>query len=92
MCRTPEPDSPDTDTEENGGGTERNSARALEPESSAGRWCLRESTSWGVGLCIVSGVLDAVAVLAQHEALAIVARALRAMGERIVDAGQHRRS
>ncbi|KAK1178047.1 hypothetical protein B7755_007765 [Streptomyces sp. NBS 14/10] len=92
MCRTPEPDSPDADTEENGRGTERNPARALEPGSSAKRWYLRERASWGAGLCVVSGVLDAVAALAQNEALAVVARALLAMGDRIVDAGQHRRS
>ncbi|WP_267885322.1 hypothetical protein [Streptomyces sp. NRRL F-5126] len=37
-------------------------------------------------------VLDTVAVLTQDEALAWVARALRAVGDLIVDAGQHRRS
>lgn len=51
-----------------------------------------ERVSWGTGLCVVSGVLDAVAAVAQNEALAVVARALLAIGDRIVDAGQHRRS
>lgn len=92
MCRTPDPDGPDADTEESGRGTERSPARALESESSAGRWYQRESTSWGRGLCVVSGVLDAVAALTQNEALAVAARALRAVGDWIVDAGQHRRS
>lgn len=78
MCRTPEPGSPD--------------ARRPGASSLAGRWYPRENTSWRTGVCVVSGVLDAVAALTQNEALAMTARALRAMVDLIVDAGQHRRS
>lgn len=92
MYRAPERDSPDTDVEGGDRGTESTPACPLGCELSARRWYLRESVSWGMGLCIVSGVLDAIAALAQNEALALAARALRAMGDRIVDAGQHRRS
>ncbi|MEU3255710.1 hypothetical protein [Streptomyces sp. NPDC006997] len=94
MCRTPKPNGPN-DKEENGAGAEGEPAPGAEPPT--GRRHLRGSTprsdaSWGRGLRVAFGVLDAVAVLAQDEALAVVARALRAVGVLIVDAGQHRRS
>ncbi|MGI5347673.1 hypothetical protein ACQEU8_05700 [Streptomyces sp. CA-250714] len=90
MCRTLEPNGPDEDKEENGAGAERKPAPGSEP--SARWWYLRGSASWGMGLRVVFGVLDTVAVLTHDEALALVARALGAVGDLIVDAGQHRRS
>lgn len=90
MCQTLEPNGPDEDKEENGAGAEQKPVPGSEP--SARWWDLRRGASWGMGLRVVFSVLDTVAVLTQDEALALVARALRAVGDLIVDAGQHRRS
>lgn len=82
MCRTLEPNGPDGDKEETAPGSEPSTRRRH----------LRGNASWGTGLRVVFGVLNTVAVLTQDEALAMVARALHAVGGLIVDAGQHRRS
>ncbi|MEU5839603.1 hypothetical protein ABZ820_38940 [Streptomyces diacarni] len=95
MCPAPQPDSRDADAERHVCTAVRGRTRTVEPGDSAspaGRWYLRENTSWGSGLRVAFGILDALATLTQHEALALVARALRAVVSSIVDAGQHRRS
>ncbi|MFD0415973.1 hypothetical protein [Streptomyces sp. NPDC127108] len=84
MCRTSEPDDPGTDTE----GDE---PPAADPGTST-RWQPRKVGSWWTGLRAVLLVMDTVAALAQHEALALGARALIAVGDMIVDAGKHERS
>ncbi|UED85062.1 hypothetical protein [Streptomyces profundus] len=88
MCQPIEP----TSGEKGEDGKENGERPALGPARSARRWRLWEGVSWGTGLGVVFAALDAVAVLTQDEALAVAARALRAVGNPIVDAGQHRRS
>lgn len=84
MCRTSEPDDPGTDAE----GDEPPSAGPVTPT----RWHPRNVGSWWLGLRAVLLTVDTVAALKQHEALALGARALIAVGDMIVDAGKHERS
>lgn len=84
MCRTSEPDDPGTDAE----GDEPPSAGPGTPK----RWHPQDVNSWWTGLRAVLLVVDTVASLNHHEALAQWARALIAVGDMIVDAGKHERS
>lgn len=83
MCRTSEPDGPGADAGEE--------PRSAGPGTPAG-WHARDVSSWWTGLRAVLLVVDTVAALKQHEALAQWARALIAVGDMIVDAGKHERS
>ncbi|WP_405655729.1 hypothetical protein [Streptomyces sp. RK9] len=84
MCRTSEPGGSGTDTE----GEE---PPASDPGTST-RWDPRRVNSYWTGLRAVLFVVDTVAALRQHEALAQGARVLIAVGDMIVDAGKHERS
>ncbi len=92
MCRPTVPADRDEDEEEERNREEPEHGPALRPAPRDRRRHLRSGISWGTGLRVVLAVLEAIAVLTQEEALAVAARALRATGNLIVDAGQHRRS
>jgi hypothetical protein len=83
MWHGPEPN-------EEGGDTGSPAAPVHQPISCV-RW-YRRNTGWWKGLRIVLSVLSSAVSLNQDEALAIVARALIAVGDMIVDAGEHKRS
>ena len=84
MCRTSEPDVPGTDAE-------GSQSPAAGPGTPA-RWHPRAVSSLWTGLRAVLLAVDTVAALKQHEALAVMARALIAVGDMIADAGKHERS
>ncbi|TCO55639.1 hypothetical protein [Actinocrispum wychmicini] len=56
------------------------------------RWCPQEGYPWWRGLRVVLGALGTVAALKHDGAVAVVARALIAVGDVIVNAGEHKRS
>ncbi|HEX4815106.1 MAG TPA: hypothetical protein VFV66_20380 [Nonomuraea sp.] len=87
MCRISDPD--DSGEATDGASADANSAGDA---SSVVRWSTRESTSWWKGLRTALSILEVVAALRQDEALVVATRALIAIGDMIVGAGEQERS